>query len=226
MDSVTEASKQQKQYTAHDLQVLLDHAHNQKTSLCDSFITAGSPEENRALLKRSAKQAELKDLQGDDAGDKPARKRAKKFDGDRDGPKYYQHMKLDIEKLEKKIPLVTKAFDQAITELQGIEEHKKANDPALQGFLRKLQFRAQVFNKWRNDDTVVMLHNVYVSKDVPTASPTLFPLLHTAATAELAQSVSEVIVVVVSVRAWRDGSKRVCCCDVCVCVCPFVCSLM
>ena len=40
-DSVTEASKQQKQYTAHDLQVLLDHAHNQKTSLCDSFIIAG-----------------------------------------------------------------------------------------------------------------------------------------------------------------------------------------
>ena len=114
-DGVTEISKAQKGYTEHDLQTLLDHAHNQKTSVADAFITQGTPEENRALLKRSAKEAELDDAKSDAGGsDKPARKRKKTFDGDRDGPKYYASMNNDIEKLQKRIPLTCKAVTSAI----------------------------------------------------------------------------------------------------------------
>ena len=199
---MTEASKAQKSYNEHDLQVLLDHAHNQKTSVADAFITQGSQEHNRALLKRSAKQAELKDINGD-AGEKPSRKRAKKFDGDRDGPKYYQTMKGDMEKLVKRIPVTNKAFNAALAELRCVEEFKKASDPALQGFLRKLQFRMQVFNKWQNDDTVVLLHIVFPAKDGPAPVPTLHLQLENAAAEPSVPSVPvpQVVVVVVSVVA-------------------------
>ena len=227
-DGVTEISKAQKGYTDHDLQILLTHAHNQKTSVADAFITQGTPEENRALLKRSAQQAELDDAKSDAGSDKSTRKRKKTFDGDRDGPKYYASMNNDIEKLHKRIPVTYKAVTAAISELAKIEEQKKASDPALQGFLRKLHFRAQVFNKWQSDDTVVLLHNNFEPADGPLATPTLHPTLEVA---ELTPPSSEVVVAVVSVVVAVDKLLLLfcvcpllcCCCCACVRLCVQLC---
>lgn len=101
--------------------------------MSDSFIAAATPDDSRALLKGSAKEAELKDGQYEE---KPFRKRKNTLDAYRYGPKYYQSMKADLENLARKIPLTTKAFKSALAELQCLEEHKQNNDPALQGFFR------------------------------------------------------------------------------------------
>ena len=160
-DGVVQESKKMKNSSDHDLQVLSDHVLRQRTSMADSFLTSETGEEARAMLKRTREKAE----QQEGSEPKPVqhqRKRAKTFDGDRDAPKYHNSMETDLEKLRKKMEGVEQPLTKAKDELKAIPEDVKHGDLALQGYIRKLQWRYQVYLKWQGLDEVVKLYNTHV----------------------------------------------------------------
>ena len=153
-----------KGYKDGDVQVLADHVLRQKTSMADSFLTSETGEEARSMLKRKAADSE-----GSEAKEgceikpvQPQRKRANTFDIDRDTPRYHNVMDVELEKLQNKFDAVEQSFTKGHEQLQEIPEETKLADIALQGYVRKLQFRYQLYLKWRGMDTVVKLHNTHV----------------------------------------------------------------
>lgn len=175
-DAVTEESQKMKKYKEHDVQVLCDHVLRQKTSMADSFLTSELPEESRRLLKRKAEP----DIDTDGpAPEQRQRKRSKTFNGDKDGPRYHNTMEGDLEKLIGKIKGVDLQFEKARDELCKIPEHVKQSDLALQGYIRKLQWRYQLFLKWQGMDSVAKLHNCHLpegSSGSQAGQPSAFPV--------------------------------------------------
>ena len=149
-DEVQEKSKDMKGYTEEDVQVLTDHALRQKTKITDEYLTSGFCEERQAVLKRSAAKAELDKPEGDSQSQpsKKQRIRRKGFDADRDTAKYHASMKEDLERLSKKIVLLNGSYEKALEEIQKTPDSVVMADLPLAGYLRKLQFRYQVFLNW------------------------------------------------------------------------------
>ena len=93
-------------------------------------------------------------------------------------------MGTEIEKLQKKFEGVEVSCNAAVKELQAMPEDTKTADPALAGYIHKLQFRYQVFLKWKEDDIPVKLHNLHAAEGA-VATPAMFPVV---ASAEVASS--------------------------------------
>ena len=70
-------------------------------------------------------------------------------------------MKEVMEKLERRIPTVDKAVKEAEAELSKQTETEKNQDVALNGFLKKFQFRQQLFLKWCNHPGIAKVYNLY-----------------------------------------------------------------
>ena len=173
-DEVTESSAGMKNYQPHGLQVLIDHADGQKTSMADKFITDGLGE-NRSLLKRGAPETAEKD--GTAPAEQPkGRKRKKTFNADDDCPTFYKTVTEATEKLKVKMQGAETAFEKATKELAQIADEEKHRDPAMIGYIYKLQHRAQILTKFKGDDIVTELFNNHEnSAGVPTAVPSLHP---------------------------------------------------
>ena len=171
-DAVSESSAGQKNYNPHDLKVLLDHADRQKTSMADKFIADGLPE-NRSLLKRAAP---VPNTEGKAAGEEPQQKKRKKtFDADNDCAKYYQFIMTELEKIKVKAADAEAVFVKAEKLLVSIADEEKNKDPAMVGYIHKLQFRAQILKKFKGDDIAVLLFNNHASE---TDGLTSVPSLH------------------------------------------------
>lgn len=167
------AALHRKKYKKKDRDLLIGHLNKQRTSLADTFFSDPA-DEQRKNMKR--KEPEKGEAEGKNDGTKPPRKRKKTFDADNDGPQYFQKMNTDIEKLEAKLELVDKNFDRAKEELQKVPEDCKVKDPAMLGYIKKLQFRHQLLMKFRGSDEVTKLFNTYQKEGDPTPTPALCPV--------------------------------------------------
>ena len=65
---------------------------------------------------------------------------------------------------------VEQPLTKAKEELKAIPEDVKHGDLALQGYIRKLQWRYQVYLKWQGLDEVVKLYNTHVPEGSSTSS--------------------------------------------------------
>ena len=175
-DTVTESSNAQKHYKKKDKDLLMGHLGKQRTSLADAFLSGPQTLDGMRGVKRKDAEANAKEGEVETASDKPPRKRKKTFDPDNDGPKFYQDMQTSLEKIDAKFVSTEKAFQKAVEELQKVPEDAKVKDPAMLGYIKKLQFRHQLFVKFKGSDTVTKLFNTYQKEGDPAPSPSLFPV--------------------------------------------------
>ena len=83
-------------------------------------------------------------------------------------------MNSNLEQLDKNIAATEKDFGKALEEFAKVPETHKVQDPAMLGYVKKLQFRHRMLVKFWGQDVVIKLFNTFEQKDLPAPQPSLF----------------------------------------------------